>query len=77
MEPDLLGYLVDGLDDDERDEIERTLRTSREAARQLEILRGVLSPLDDIRGVFDPPTGLAFRTCRRLHAHPAESGDGT
>ena len=72
MEPELLGYLINGLDGDEREEIEQHLRTSLETARQLEILRGVLAPFDDIRRIPEPPTGLALRTCHQLREHPGD-----
>jgi hypothetical protein len=60
---DLIGYLLDALDADERESLEERLRGDAALAAQLETARGHL----DLLGRPDscePPPGLAARTCQ-------------
>jgi len=59
----LLGYLLNALEPDEKRELERRLSIDPELRRDLELLRRSLEPLDGSTSAFDPPQGLAQRTC--------------
>lgn len=65
----LLGYLLDALEDTERTALE--LRLAREPAlRQLLVqTKEGLEPLQSARQVYRPPQGLAERTCRMVFAY--------
>lgn len=63
MREDLLGYLLNALDDAERARVEEALRRSPELQRQLEELKEKLLPIDEGQPEFEPPPGLADRTC--------------
>ncbi|HLA85104.1 MAG TPA: hypothetical protein VJL29_09940 [Thermoguttaceae bacterium] len=71
LHEDLLGYLLDALDDQRREEVERCLAEDEDARRELAVLRRALVPLDSTRRQFDPPPGLAARTCRFVLGRPA------
>ncbi len=58
---DLLGYLLDALDGEEKQQIERALRHDPELRCRLEQLRAQLPPRDSTP--CDPPEGLAEHTC--------------
>ncbi|MCK4685300.1 MAG: hypothetical protein KAT44_10110, partial [Pirellulales bacterium] len=65
MRQDLIGYLLNSLDEDERAEIESTRRSPEKASaveRDLAILERALQPLERDRDAFTPPSGLAERT---------------
>jgi hypothetical protein len=64
LDETLLGYLVGALDEDQHAEVERQLATDADARRRLAVLRKGLVPLEEARGEFEPPAGLAARTCR-------------
>ena len=64
MQEQLLGYLLDALEDDEKAALERELQGNESLRRELDDLRLQVAPLDvDVDG-FNPPSGLAGRTCR-------------
>jgi len=63
MLDELLGYLLRAVDDDEHRRVAQRLEADREARRQLESLRLLLSPLETCRGDLEAPSGLAVRTC--------------
>ncbi len=60
---DLLGYLLDALNADEREAFEERLRGDAALAAQLEAARGQLEILGRPEAC-EPPPGLAARTCR-------------
>jgi hypothetical protein len=64
MREDLLGYLLNALDDAERERIEAALRTDPELQRRLEELHEQLQMLAEEEE--NPPPGLAERTCDRV-----------
>ncbi len=64
----LLGYLLDALDDDERIEVEQQLAANPELHDELESLALTLEPLADTYEEFEPPAGLAKRTCSLVAA---------
>ena len=76
----LLGYLLDGLDRDERRAVEAHLRSHPEARARLAELRRLLTPLDADGEAPEPPPGLAESAlanlaggCDRLPAAPPPS----
>ncbi len=70
---ELIGYLLDALDDDdERAAVESHIRQNRDAAVRLEELRLAFVPLEADREPGPAPVGLALRTVARLAAHLAE-----
>src|SRR5205823_931944 len=70
MDDQLVGYLLNALDDEERRQVEAHLHASPDAQRKLEALRSALSPLDSDRAHPAPPAGLAERTLARVTALP-------
>ncbi|GIW82738.1 MAG: hypothetical protein KatS3mg105_4545 [Gemmatales bacterium] len=62
MEENLVGYLLDALEADEKAEMEKCLREQPEMRNQLELLRRALKPLEVDREQPEPPTGLIWRT---------------
>lgn len=66
MRDDLLGYLLDALEPEERVEVEARLRQDASLQRDLETLRKSLVPLAVAAGDYDPPDGLAEATCQRV-----------
>ena len=62
---DLLGYLLDALEPEERQEIEARLSRDPALQDQLALLRRGLDLLDD-EPHCEPPAGLAARTCRLI-----------
>ncbi len=67
----LLGYLLDALEDDERRQIQDDLSKDPQLRQQLETLRVVLAPMELSREPIDPPRGLAHRTCGYVAAQIA------
>lgn len=65
LEENLIGYLLDGLEADEKRDIETLLQRDEQARRRLEQLRHVLTPLGYDRDD-GPPTGLVARTVGRV-----------
>ena len=68
MRVDLLGYLLDALDDAEREHVEQALRTDPELQRRLEDLQEQLLLLAEDADDVPPPPGLAERTCAQAAA---------
>ncbi|HUT09287.1 MAG TPA: hypothetical protein VMY42_02230 [Thermoguttaceae bacterium] len=60
----LLGHLLGALDDCEEESIGARLKTDARLRSELEHIRRRLEPLRAVRRDFDPPPGLAERTCR-------------
>ena len=76
----LLGYLLDALDDAERTEVEQQLATNPDWNYELESLALTLEPLAETYEEFEPPAGLAERTTSMIAAGtkvtPATKGFG-
>jgi hypothetical protein len=68
MEENLVGYLLDALDADERREVERRMREQPEARSRLDVLRRALEPLALDRDTIEPPADLWERTVARAEA---------
>ena len=66
MDDNLLGYLVDGLDDAEKRQVEATLLECPEARHRLAALKQALRPLDADREEIVPPPDLASRTLAKI-----------
>lgn len=67
----LIGYLLDALDDEERAQIEQELGRRPELRRRLQSLKRFVRVLELGRVEFAPPPGLAQRTCERIFGQPA------
>ena len=74
----LLGYLLGALDDAERIEVEQQLDANPEWCDELETIALTLEPLAESYEEFEPPAGLAERTCSLIAARTtvAPSGKG-
>ena len=59
----LLGYLLDALEDREREEVEQQLATNRNWRVELDSIAATIEPLADTYLEQEPPNGLASRTC--------------
>jgi hypothetical protein len=68
MHQQLLGHLLGALDDDEHEGVDARLEHDEEFCRELAVWRQRLAPLEAIRPDFEPPPGLAERTCRYVAA---------
>jgi len=64
----LLGHLFDALEDDEREWVEERLKRDEEFREEYLQWRRRLAPLEALRPDYDPPPGLAARTCRFVAA---------
>jgi anti-sigma factor RsiW len=71
----LLGYLLGALEDDERAAVEEQLRGSAKLRRRLASLRRQIELLRGASCEFQPPPGLARRTCHFIAAF-AEAPSG-
>jgi len=71
VEQQLLGYLLGALDDSERETMEADLQHDPQLREQLVGLRVKLEPLRRAQIDFDPPPGLARRTCTHVAAYVA------
>ncbi|MHB8900092.1 MAG: hypothetical protein ACYC6Y_15190 [Thermoguttaceae bacterium] len=70
----LLGYLLDALEDEERRQVQQDLANNSDLRQQLEALRALLAPMEAFREPIDPPLGLAARTCRCVAEQPTAAG---
>ena len=64
MRERLLGYLLDALEPEERQEVEDALQHDPKLQHELELLSDSLEPLRAAEGDIEPPTLLAERTCK-------------
>jgi hypothetical protein len=67
----LLGYLLEALGPDEQEQVEAELNVNEELRTEMGRLAARIGPLGlrDEPGYFDPPAGLAERTCQYVAAH--------
>lgn len=72
MRQDLLGYLLNALDEPERQAIFAALQEDPQLRQELESLRRQLRPLDATNEDFEPPAGLADLTCDLVAGCAAE-----
>jgi hypothetical protein len=70
MHDQLLGYLLGALEPSEQEEVEARLLEDAQLQDALERLRDKLTLLED-GGEFEPPSGLAARTCKYVATHAA------
>lgn len=66
MQEDLLGYLLGALDVDEQETIKRQIDCDPNLQQQLTQLQTRLAPLEASRMQYEPPAGLAARTCQAM-----------
>jgi prepilin-type processing-associated H-X9-DG protein len=69
----LLGHLLGALDDDEQKLVDERLDNDADCCRELTRWRRLLTPLEMMRPDFEPPAGLAARTCRYVAAAALKS----
>jgi hypothetical protein len=72
MRDDYLGYLLNAVDEGQRERIARRAAADPAVAHDLEILRRALEPLAADREEFEPPAGLAARTCALVERRAQE-----
>jgi len=63
LREDLLGYLVGALEPHEQKAVEDALAADGRLRRELDLLQRGLLPLAAVRESYEPPVGLAERTC--------------
>ncbi len=66
MQEDLVGYLLDALESDERARVEHALERDAELRRRLERLRRAMKPLAMDADPIEPPPGLRVRAVARM-----------
>ncbi|MEX0939410.1 MAG: DUF1559 domain-containing protein [Pirellulales bacterium] len=71
MREQLLGYLLEALDPDERRQVEQALRRDPQLQQDLALLQNSLQPLAGVSLDYDPPAGLADRTCQYVSLQAA------
>lgn len=69
MDENLVGYLLDALDPDERRQVEDRLRGDANARRRLQRLKELVQPLAADLDPIDPPPGLWVRALARVAEH--------
>lgn len=67
-EQQIIGHLLGALDDDEQAYLDARLERDEPCCRRLAHWRRRLSPLEMMRPDYEPPPGLAERTCRLVDA---------
>jgi hypothetical protein len=72
MREDLLGYLLNALDDAERQRVFEALQEDPQLRQELEALRRQLRPLDATNVDFEPPAALAELTCDLVEGYAEE-----
>ena len=68
MHQQLLGHLLGALDDAEEERVDAQLEHDEQCRQELVRWRRRLAPLEALRPDFEPPPGLAARTCRFVAA---------
>ncbi|MHB1423801.1 MAG: hypothetical protein ACYC3I_11520 [Gemmataceae bacterium] len=69
MEENLVGYLLNALEDDAKHEVEAALRGSPELRSRLELMGRALAPLAADREAPEPRPGLVLSTLARIAEH--------
>jgi hypothetical protein len=72
MRDDYLGYVLNAVTDDERDRIAHEAAADPAVAQKLALLRRAMEPLAADHDQFDPPPGLASRTCALIERRAQE-----
>lgn len=68
MQDKLLDYLLGCLEAEDAALVEQARATDAEIARQLDVLRAALEPMNHLPDPPSPPSGLAVRTCQVVRA---------
>ena len=66
----LLGFLLGALEEPEQESVEKQLERNPKLLQDLATVRESLQPLWVAQPDFDPPAGLAARTCEFVASHP-------
>lgn len=69
MREQLLGYLLDALDPEERQRVEDELQRNPHLQQEVELLHEALEPLEATDEEFEPPSRLAIRTSQFVMNH--------
>src|SRR2546425_88207 len=75
MRNNLIGYLLEALDPAERQTVEEQLGQDPQLREELKLMERSLEPLRGDDGHFDPPAGLAQRTCNYVATYLSEAAD--
>ncbi|MGE0605613.1 MAG: hypothetical protein AB7O62_00705 [Pirellulales bacterium] len=75
MHAQLLGYLLGALEPDEHEAVELALSRDEQARHQLQLLRRGLEPLRFDADDYDPPAGLALKTCQKVRQHREQAAE--
>lgn len=70
----LLGYILGALDGEEHRHVAARLQREPELFHNLDSVRRSLRPLQAVARVYEPPAGLAERTCRMVLAARGRAG---
>jgi anti-sigma factor RsiW len=73
MDENLVGYLLDTLEPEERQDVEAHLLSNSAARERLQQLRQLLEPLQADLQAIEPPRDLRFRTLARVAEHQCRS----
>jgi hypothetical protein len=73
LQPDLLGYVLDALEPDERQALETRIERDPRLADQVALIRRAMAILDDGDSC-EPPAGLAARTCALVEREREAAG---
>ncbi|NLF71564.1 MAG: hypothetical protein GX575_21230 [Candidatus Anammoximicrobium sp.] len=76
MREDLLGYLLNALDEAERRRVFESLQKDPQLRQELESLRRDLRPLDATNRDYEPPAGLAELTCELVEGYAEQHAVG-
>ena len=76
MREDLLGYLLGALEGDERERVEREIERNPALESEISVLQAQLDPLRETTVDYEPPVGLATRTCALIEQY-RETTDAT
>ncbi|MDA7978011.1 MAG: hypothetical protein MPJ50_04470 [Pirellulales bacterium] len=68
FEPQLLGYLLEALSQEERAEVDRAISENPNLLEELDRLQGMLAPLAVDAEPYAPPAGLVESTCAMIAA---------
>jgi type II secretory pathway pseudopilin PulG len=76
MREQLLGYVLGALEESEQESLENDLDQNPKLMRDLALVRESLNPLWVVQPEYDPPPGLARRTCELVFAYPGQPYPG-
>ena len=69
MQENLVGYLMNALEADEHEQVDKYLEANPEARQQLDTLKRAIEPLEADKDSIDPPPLLAFQALALIAEH--------